>query len=106
MTATLTPPMDHTFSTQVDGMDPGAWEEVLTGFDDATIYQSWAYGAVRWGAARVSHLVLRRDGEVVAAAQLRIARVPVLPLGVAYLRWGPLCRRRGLPLEPASLDRM
>ena len=64
-------------------------------FDDANIYQTAAYGEVRWGKKNLSRLVLKRDGEVVGIAQLRIIRPTPLKFGMAYLRWGPLWERRG-----------
>ena len=85
------------FSVQVDGQSPESWNNILAQFSDASIYQSWAYGAVRWGERNLSHLVLHQDGQVQAAAQLRIVRLPLLPGGIAYLRWGPLCHAHGQP---------
>ena len=72
-------------------------------FNDANIYQTWSYGVVRWGAKNLSHMVLKRDGEVLGMAQLRIIRPTRLKFGMAYLRWGPLCERRGKPLDPEVL---
>ena len=40
------------------------WSQMLDLFDDANIYQTWSYGAVRWGRKNLSHLVLKRNGEV------------------------------------------
>lgn len=87
------------FKVQIDGQTAASWGEILAQFEDASIYQSWAYGACRWGERNLSHFVLSREGQVVAAAQLRLARLPLLPAGVAYLRWGPLCQKKGTPLE-------
>ena len=39
-------------------------------------------------------------------AQLRIVRPTPLKFGMAYLRWGPLWERRGLPLDPEVPARM
>lgn len=77
-------------------------------FDDANIYQTSAYGGVRWGEKSLSRIVLKRDGEVVGIAQIRIVRPTPLKFGMAYLRWGPLWERRGQPLDaevPARLAR-
>ena len=68
-------------------------------FADANLYQTWSYGAVRWGEENLSHLVLRQSGEVVGLAQVRIVCSPLVKRGVAYLRWGPLCQLRGHELE-------
>ena len=49
---------------------------------------------------------MRKDGQIVAAAQLRIARLPLLPAGIAYLRWGPLCHHKGQTLDPVTVVEM
>lgn len=82
------------FTATFDQISEAEWNLLLPQFDDASVYQSWAYGAVHWGESQLSHLVLRRGPEVAAIAQIRIVRLPVLRSGVAYLRWGPLWRRR------------
>ncbi len=91
---------------QVDGQTAETWSAILEQFADANIYQTWAYGAVRWGIRNLSHLVIRQDGQVIAAAQLRIVRLPLLPAGVAYLRWGPLVNRVGQTLDPSIVGEM
>ena len=69
-------------------------------FDDANIYQTFAYGEVRWGKKNLSRLLLKRDGVVLGMAQLRIIRPTPLKFGIAYLRWGPIFERRGRPSDP------
>ncbi len=91
---------------QVDGQTPGSWAAVLDQFADASIYQTWAYGAVRWGEANLSHLVMSCEGRPLAAAQLRVMRLPVLPTGVAYLRWGPMCHGKNQRPDPAVVEKM
>jgi len=91
---------------QVDGQTAESWDRTLLQLADANIYQTWAYGAVRWGEAHLSHLVIRREGKVLAAAQLRLVRVPLIPSGVAYLRWGPMCQKNREPLDPAVVGAM
>lgn len=93
-------------TVQVDGQTAESWSDILAQFADASIYQSWAYGAVRWGTSHLSHLVLRCDGQILGAAQLRIARLPLLPAGIAYLRWGPLCHRKDGELNPTTIVQM
>jgi len=85
---------------EVDRATPEEWSAMLDLFEDANLYQTWAYGAVRWGTKNLSHLVLKRNGDVVAMSQLRIVRPTNFKFGIAYLRWGPLCHRRGELLEP------
>jgi lipid II:glycine glycyltransferase (peptidoglycan interpeptide bridge formation enzyme) len=50
----------------------------------------------------MSHVLLKKDGEVVAAAQARIAKVPVVAAGIAYVRWGPLWHRKSQALDEAT----
>ncbi len=94
----------HRFQVEVDRVTESEWSTLLEHFDDANIYQTWAYGAVRWHEKNLSHLVLRSGSDVVAMAQLRIIRPVRLRMGVAYLRWGPICHRRGGDLDHEILE--
>lgn len=91
---------------EVDQVTATEWPQLLDLFDDANIYQTWSYGAVRWGQKNLSHLVLKRNDEILAIAQLRIVRPAGVKFGMAYLRWGPLCQRRGTQLNSAVVERM
>lgn len=95
----LKPTLDTVWQVEVDSATPAEWSRMLDLFDDANLYQTWAYGAVRWGTKNLSHLVLKRDGEIVGMAQLRIIRPTRLKFGMAYLRWGPVCHRRRRELD-------
>src|SRR5215469_9034607 len=83
------------YAAEDQEMSEGAWTRVVEGFEDASLMQTWPYGARRWGAENLSHLVLRKDGEVAAAAQVVIRKIPFLGPGIAYVKWGPLCHPRG-----------
>jgi len=83
------------YRVQCGTCDEAEWNPILLGFDDAVLYQTWAYGATRWGARNLGHVVVSRDGQAMAAAQVRLTRVPALGVGVAYSAWGPMCRPRG-----------
>jgi hypothetical protein len=89
--------VDSGWQVEVDCTTPVEWSEMLDQFDDANIYQTWSYGGVRWGEENLSHLVLRRGGEVLGLAQVRVVRPTRFKFGMAYLRWGPLYERRGRP---------
>lgn len=83
------------YHSEVDAIDERTWCQVLERFDDANIYQTWPYDEVRCGRERISHLVLKKRGHIVAFAQARIVKAPILNAGVAYVRWGPLWHRTG-----------
>jgi len=82
------------YASEVDTVDERTWCQTLQDFDDANIFQTWAYDAVRYGRGSISHLLLRRSDEIAAIAQARIIKLPFLDVGIAYVRWGPLWRRR------------
>ncbi len=94
------------FTAGIDRVGESEWSEMMDRFEDANIYQAWSYGAVQWRKSHLSHLVLKRHGETVGMAQLRIVRPGNLKLGVAYLRWGPLCHLRGRELDPEIVQAM
>jgi hypothetical protein len=83
------------YTSEIDNVREDSWHQLIRDFEDSTIYQSWSYGAIVSGEKKLSHLVLRENGEVVGAAQVRIAKLPLLNVGVAYVGWGPLWQRKG-----------
>jgi len=88
------------YQVEVDSASSTEWSAMLALFQDANLYQTRSYGAVRWGPERLSHLVIKKGGEVASIAQLRIVRPMTLKCGMAYLRWGPLWDRPGIPSDP------
>jgi len=94
------------WQVEIDRMTDTEWSHLIELFDDANLYQTAAYGGVRWGARNLSRIVLRRDGEIRAAAQLRIVRPTPLKFGIAYLRWGPLWELRGCGADAEAAERM
>lgn len=94
------------YQVEVDHITAPEWSEFLAHFEDANIYQTWSYGKVRWGQQNLSHLLLKRDDEIVAMAQLLVVQLPYFKVGMAHLRWGPLCHRKGRELEPEVVQKM
>jgi lipid II:glycine glycyltransferase (peptidoglycan interpeptide bridge formation enzyme) len=97
---------DNVYSVEVDSLSSAAWSECLHEFEDANIYQTAAYGSVRWGESNLSRLVLRCSGKLMGLAQLRIIQPTRLRIGIAYLRWGPVCHRKGEELDSAVMQAM
>jgi len=98
--------MKNTYTIETDTIEENAWSQVVEKFDDASLYSTWAYGAVRWGEAHLSHCILKRDGDIVAAAQARIMKIPYFNTGIAYVYWGPLWRVRGREKNTEIFQRM
>lgn len=80
---------------EVDCSTERQWHEAIQGFDDASLYQTWTYEAVRSGEKNMSHLILKRDGQIVAMAQVRILKIAILKAGIAYIKWGPIWNLSG-----------
>lgn len=86
------PQFQYDFS--VDQISKNEWHIALNDFVDANFYQTWSYGELKWKMGNLSHLVLRKNGEIVALAQLRIVSLPIIGNGIAYLARGPMWKRR------------
>jgi len=87
-------PEPSDYQVEVDQVTREQWAEIIDQFDDATIYQTWSYGSIRWSENSISHILLKRQDELVAAAQLRIVVLPFFKTGIAYLPEGPLWNHR------------
>jgi lipid II:glycine glycyltransferase (peptidoglycan interpeptide bridge formation enzyme) len=91
------------FSVEIDRIGKEDWNSIIQQFEDASLYQTWSYGSVRWGEKNISHVVLRKNGEVKAASQARILKFPVIKGGIAYIPWGPFWR---IKKEEADYDNL
>jgi lipid II:glycine glycyltransferase (peptidoglycan interpeptide bridge formation enzyme) len=76
------------FEVLIDGISEEQYNQAFYGFRDATIYQTWAYNHIRSSGAGT--VALLKKGVVRALAQVRITRLPLVPVGVAYVNWGPV----------------
>jgi lipid II:glycine glycyltransferase (peptidoglycan interpeptide bridge formation enzyme) len=92
------------WEVQAGTLQKQEWHHVLNMFRDANLYQSWSYGAVRFGENRISHLVLKRNEEILGAAQVATVRFPVVRAGVAYVTNGPLWRRCDRETDPSIFN--
>jgi hypothetical protein len=86
---------------EVDTLSAQAWDQLACDFDDLNYDQLACYSAGQWGE-RVSHLLLRRNGEPVAGARAAIITLPGFRRGLAFLRFGPFWRRRGVAADVAD----
>jgi hypothetical protein len=41
--------LDSGWQVELDRATPAQWSQMLDLFDDGNLYQTWAYGGVRWG---------------------------------------------------------
>lgn len=87
------------YTVEVDNVDKDLWYKIIHNFSDANLYQTWSYDAIRCGRENISHLVVKKKGVIVAASQARIVKVPLVNVGIAYIRWGPLWHSNGKPTD-------
>lgn len=87
--------LDAEFSCFIDSTDENEWNSIITTFRDATVNQTMSYGQIR--SDKISTLVLKRNGEVVAIAMVRLIVIPFLKAGIAYVSSGPIWRLRNRP---------
>jgi len=88
------------YSAEVGTIADARWLEITQTFADANLYQVWQSGVAPRAFPGVGRLVLLKDGTAVAAAEVRLFTLPLTSVGIAYLRWGPMWRRRGAEIEP------
>jgi hypothetical protein len=89
--------------TEVRRLDRAEWEAAVRDFRDHSYRQCWAYGvelAARRGALS-EHVAIRRGGELIGLADVRVKRLPLIGGGLAYVSGGPLVRMR----DDAELER-
>jgi len=100
-----TPQANHYIGEEVR-IDKDVWTNILREFDDSSFWQSWSYGAIRWGEHNLSHVLLKKGSEILAAAQVIVIRTPLIRAGIGYVKWGPLWQLRGRKRNPDVFRQM
>lgn len=98
------PALDR-FHAEIVERPDAAWDDLSAGFSDMCLEQSVAFAASRWSRLRSAGLILYEDGkrEPAAMALAVVATLPVLGLGLAYVKFGPLWRKKDVPANPEIL---
>lgn len=94
------------YHVEIDNVDKTLWSELLVQFDDASFCQTWSYAAVLYGEKNLSHLILKKDDDVIAIAQVGIKKVSSLRTGTANIHWGPLWRKKDSKLNLNNFSQM
>lgn len=89
--------IDMTSKVRLEPLDPDCWRYTVGRFDDANFQQSWGYADV---LASKRHCVHDEVGfwegdDLIGIASIRVRRLPILDIGVAYVAGGPLVNRGG-----------
>ena len=83
------------YTVEIDNISRTEWSQILLKFEDANLYQTWEYGAAKWGERNLVHFVLKKNGEIVSAAQLWYRKFPIIGGGFAHISMGPMWRLNG-----------
>ena len=86
-------PLAAGYIAEVDSVDHADWPDIAASFTDLNIYQVWQPRSPARRSEGTSTLLLKFGGEVAAAAEVRLFRLPLTERGIAYVRWGPLFRQ-------------
>jgi hypothetical protein len=92
--------LDKSYIMESARFDDQRWYAVMQQFVDANLNQTPSYD--RFGSALrgYSHLLVRKENEIVAAAQTRLIQLPVVKRGIAYVSQGPMWKKNGAPEDP------
>ena len=82
------------FECEIDTIDAAEWDCIACEFDHVHDDQFASCSAGQRGD-RVSHLLLRQHGKLIAGARLAIVTLPGFACGLAVLCFGPFWRRCG-----------
>jgi lipid II:glycine glycyltransferase (peptidoglycan interpeptide bridge formation enzyme) len=91
---------------EINEISPAEWADALTSFADASIYQCWPYGSIKWGGDNSEHVVLKKAGGILSLAQVAIVKPPVPGVGMAYVTWGPVWKKKDSAQDESSYRSM
>jgi len=86
--------IDKNISYDVKKVDNDEWNKILAQFDDSNIYQTAMFNRLSTGGKNLEQFTIKLENEVVSACLLRIKTVPLVNRGIAFLRWGPIFRKK------------
>lgn len=98
--------LQASYKVEVNRIQRDDWPQLIQRFDDASLYQTDAYGVHFLGGKQLEFMVLKNSSDIVAVALVRIKMMPLLNRGIAYVYWGPLWRTGGLSSPKSNLSQM
>jgi lipid II:glycine glycyltransferase (peptidoglycan interpeptide bridge formation enzyme) len=83
--------------------DKQIWNNYLTEFNDANLYQTWDFAATAQDEKFVEHIAIFKNNLLISIAQVRIRVIPGIKLGIAYIFRGPLWQKKNQETELETL---
>jgi lipid II:glycine glycyltransferase (peptidoglycan interpeptide bridge formation enzyme) len=90
-----------TIKYEIHNYNDEKWNKILSLFDDSSIYHTNGFIKHSIGGENAEHFVVTNSNKIIAAANVRIKKIPALNRGIAHLRWGPLWQTKN---EEPNID--
>ena len=69
------------------------WNDALSKFSDANVYQSWNFSKYAQNEKRIQHIAFYKSDELRGLAAVRIRTAPFIKRGIAYILRGPVWQK-------------
>ncbi len=96
--------MKNSIHYTVKKIDHDAWKNILSQFEDASIYQTEEFTKASVGGNNIEQFILKENDTVIAAALVRLKIIKKLNRGIAYIRWAPLWQRKNSERNPMIFE--
>ncbi len=94
---------ENTVRTEITLKSESEWLSIIEQFEDANFYQTRTFGKHSLGGSELEHFIVKHNGKIIGAAEVRILTVKFLNRGIAYIRWGPLWKLKNQENDFAKL---
>lgn len=85
--------INYELTSEIKRLNSEEWNNILTQFKDATIYQTEEFSRNSVGGDYLEQFTVKHDNTVISAALIRVKILPMLNRGIAYIRWAPLWQK-------------
>lgn len=81
---------------EVNTVDATAWDDFAQGMDDVSLNQTSLYADSEW-PGRTERFSVHAGNKAIGGAVVVLIRPPFIDRGLAYVKFGPMWRRRDMP---------
>ncbi len=85
----------------VDTLADHEWDQEFASLGNLHYEQMASYTTAQWGEKKASHLVIRDGEDIVGGARVTLLKLPSVPRGIAWVRFGPVWRPQGSDPDPS-----
>jgi len=92
------PPLDARY------IEPKEWDKIAVQFRDVLHEQSQCFNELRWAPQQLERIAFYQGGVLVSGAIVLLIRIPLVNVGIAVVKWGPLWRKKDRSDTPDILN--